>query len=169
VVRKIRHATPFDNWFVQWNARSFGPEWAETGEDELFHVLGDGWSRGESWGVWGVDEVHQIFVFLNVPPIGDIELEFDLSAMLIDEPPRREIDVCVSDQILQTWIFTSEDNRSVRNLQIPLTRLATADANGPMITVEMRPRKLAAPCDLYPDIQDTRKLGIALHKLRRVS
>jgi hypothetical protein len=169
VVRKVRHPTPFDNWFVQWNARSFRSEWAEAGEDKLFHVLGNGWSRGEDWGVWGVDEVHQIFVFLNVPPTRDIELEFDLSAMLMGDPPRREIDVRVSGQILQTWIFTNGENRNVRDLRIPLTNLAAADACSPMITVEICPRLVAAACDLYPDIQDTRKLGVALHKLRRVS
>jgi hypothetical protein len=167
VVRKVRVPERFDNWFVQRNARLFGPDWTPAAGGKLAAVLGDGWSTGESWGLWGIDEAHQIFVFLAGPPTSDIELEFDVNAMLVGSRTRQDIDVFVDGHLIETWEFTPRDNQKVRSLRIPLTHLTEQDQSGPILTVEFRPRLVATPHDLDPSLGDGRRLGLALHRVRR--
>jgi Macrocin-O-methyltransferase (TylF) len=167
LIRKIRPPSRYDNWYVRRNASLFGAEWTAAGDGKLSTVLGVGWSSPESWGIWGVDEVHQLLVFLDKPPAGDIELQIDVSAMLMKERSGREIEIFVGDRKLETWVFTAGENRAIRTLRVPLNLFPTADDSLPAVLVEFRPTVVAPAFESYPEVGDKRQLGLALHRLRR--
>jgi macrocin-O-methyltransferase TylF-like protien len=167
VIRKTRPPSRYNNWYVRRNAALFGPEWVSAAAGNLATVLGEGWSSAEDWGVWGVDKVHQLVVFLGQPPERDIELQLDVSAMLLEGRTRREIAIFVGQQKIDTWIFSQSDNRSVRTLRITSPQLLLAAARLPAILVEFRPTLIAPAVESHPESRDTRCLGLALHRIRR--
>jgi len=167
IMRKARTPDRYNNWYIRRNAALFGSEWAPAANGNLAGVLGDGWSTPEDWGIWGVDEAHEIFVFLCSPPLDAIELEFDVSAFLLEDDTRRELQIRVDGQLLDRWIFTSGENRSVRKLRIPRIHLPAGDEPLPAILVEFRPTAVAVAAEVRHDTQDRRRLGIALHRIRR--
>jgi hypothetical protein len=169
VIRKIRAPSRYDNWYVRRNARLVGPEWTTAANGNLAAILGDGWSSPEDWGVWGVDEVHQLGVFLDRSPTGDIELQLDVTAMLLAGRAPREIGVFVDGRQLETWIFTAEQNRAVRTLRISSRHLPPGDDALPAILVEFRPMVTVAAMQANPETGDERRLGLALHRLRRTA
>ena len=167
VARKARTPRRHGNWLVRRNAALCGPEWTEVRDNRLAPILGEGWSFQEDWGIWGLDAAHQIFVFLDAPPTQDMDLEFDVNALLLGSRIRQEVDVWVDGRVLQTWTFTHDQNNGVRNVRVPLALLDTEGAALPAILVEFRPRSVAAARDLDPGNGDERRLGVALHRLRR--
>ena len=169
VIRKIRTPSRYDNWYVRRNASLFTNDWVAAAGGHLATVLGEGWSSAEDWGVWGVDEVHQLFVFLAQPPSGDIELQFDVSAVLLEGRTRREINIFAREQRLQTWLFTQSDNRSLRTLRIPVAQFLAQGGGLPAILVEFRPTLVAPANAVHPESGDTRCLGLALHRVRRTA
>jgi hypothetical protein len=154
---------------VRRNAGLFGPDWVSAANGSLATVLGEGWSAPEGFGVWGIDEVHQLFVFLDKPPAGDIELELDVTAMLLEQRTRREIEVFVDGRQIANWIFVAKDNRSVRSLRIPVADLPGGDDSLPAILVEFRPKLIASAMESFPETGDQRRLGLALHRVRRIA
>jgi hypothetical protein len=169
IIRKVRTPNRFDNWYVRRNAGLFGPDWVSAANGSLATVLGEGWSAPEGFGVWGIDEVHQLFVFLDKPPAGDIELELDVTAMLLEQRTRREIEVFVDGRQIANWIFVAKDNRSVRSLRIPVADLPGGDDSLPAILVEFRPKLIASAMESFPETGDQRRLGLALHRVRRIA
>jgi hypothetical protein len=169
VIRKTRAASRYDNWYVRRNARLVGPEWTSAANGNLAAILGDGWSSPEDWGVWGIGEVHQLGVFVDRPPTGDIELQLDVNALLLAERAPREIGVFVGGQQLENWRFTAEQNRSVRTLCIPSGQLPSGDGTLPAILIEFRPTVIIAAMQANPEVRDERQLGLALHRLRRTA
>lgn len=169
VIRKARTPDRYRNWYTRRNAGLFGPEWTEAAAGKLSAVLGDGWSTAEDWGVWGIDEAHELFLFLSSPPESDVELEFDVAAFLLEDATRREVHVRVDGQTLDRWIFTSRENRSVRVLRIPPVHVPTGDDSLPAILIEFRPTEVAVAADVRSGVLDRRRLGVALHKVRRKS
>ena len=169
VIRKVRTPSRYDNWFVRRNAKLSGPEWVSAANGNLAAILGEGWSSPEDWGVWGIDEAHQFFVFLDRPPDGDIELEIDAAALLLEGRTRREIGVFVGDRQIDRWVFTADENRSVRTLRIPAEELSVDAESLPAIMVEFRPTAIAEAIESYPEGGDRRRLGLSLHRLRRSS
>jgi hypothetical protein len=169
VIRKVRTPSRYNNWYVQRNADLFAAEWVTAASGNLATILGEGWSSSEDWGVWGVDQAHQIFVFLDKPPSGDIELQLDVSAMLLEGRTRREIGVFVGEQRLESWLFTQTDNRSSRTLRIPAVHLPVEGGGLPAILVEFRPTLVAPANEAHSESGDTRCLGLALHRVRRTA
>ncbi len=165
VVRKARVPHRHDNWLVRRNAGLFGPEWTAATHGALTPVLGEGWSAQEDWGIWGLDAVHQIFVFLGSPPVEAMELEFDVSALLLGVRTRQEVDVFVGGRLARTWTFTVGENSGVRGVSVPLDVM---EGSLPAVLVEFRPRSVAAACELEPGNGDGRRLGVALRGVRRV-
>jgi hypothetical protein len=168
VIRKTRVTSRYDNWYVRRNASLFATGWVTAAKGNLATILGEGWSSAEDWGVWGIDKVHQLFVFLDKPPACDIELQLDVTAMLLEGRTRREIGVFVAERKLETWVFNQSENRSIRTLRIPATCLAS-EGGLPAILVEFRPTVVAPAIESNPDSCDTRCLGLALHRIRRAA
>jgi hypothetical protein len=169
VIRKIRAPSRYDNWYVRRNARLIGPEWTPAANGKLAAILGDGWSSSEEWGVWGVDGAHELDVFVDRPPTGDIELQLEVAAMLLAGRAPREIKLFVGGRELETWIFTAERNRSVRTLRLSSQHLPAGNHDLPAIRVEFRPTVIAAANEANPEVGDQRRLGLALHRLRRAA
>jgi hypothetical protein len=169
IIRKARKPNRYDNWYVRRNALLFGPEWTKAAPGALSAILGAGWSTPEDWGQWGIDEVHELHVYLSEPPLEDITLEFDVSSFLLEDASRREVLVGIAGETLARWVFTSNKNRAVRTLRIPPRDFPAADDSLPAILVEFRPTEVAAAADVRVGVQDRRKLGVALHGVRRHS
>jgi Macrocin-O-methyltransferase (TylF) len=169
VIRKTRTPSRYDNWYVRRNASFLGPEWTSAADGNLAAILGEGWSSPERWGVWGINEAHQLFVFLDKPPQGDIELQFDVNAMLLEGRTRREIGIFTGGQLLELWVFTAEQNKAVRTLRIPAAVLPAGDDVLPAILIEFRPVQVVSAIESYPEAGDTRRLGLGLHRVKRTS
>lgn len=169
VIRKVRTPSRYDNWYVRRNAGLCAGEWITAGGGNLATILGEGWSSAEDWGVWGVDAIHQLFVFLDKPPVGDIELQLDVSALLLEGRTRREIGVFAGEQRIETWLFTQGDNRSIRTLRIPASLMPAEGSGLPAIRLEFRPTLVAPASESHPEVGDTRCLGLALHRIKRVT
>jgi hypothetical protein len=169
VIRKALKPARYDNWYVRRNAALLGPEWTTAAQGNLSAILGDGWSTPENWGVWSVGEVHQFFVFLDSPPVRDITIEFDVSAVLLASGRRREVGVFVGGRKLQDWLFTNDRNQSVRSVLIPPGCLPAGDDTLPAIILEFRPTEVASAAELLLGGGDRRPLGMALRQVRRIS
>jgi hypothetical protein len=152
---------------MQRNASLLGSEWASAAAGNLSSLLGDGWSTPESWGVWGIDEVHQFFVFLAAPPTQDIELEFDVTGKLYTEGDYRKVSILAGSQKLQDWLFTAADNRSIRNVRIPQSSIPSHINDLPVVQLAFRPTTVVSLSELQSRGGDQRRLGIALHAVRR--
>jgi hypothetical protein len=169
VIRKASSPTRYDNWYVQRNAGLLSSEWTSTGDGNVSPILGDGWSHPESWGVWGVNEAHQFHVFLSAPPVSDIELEFDVAAKLYTDVGSRKIAIFSEGRKLQEWEFTDANNRAVRPVRIPQSLIPLAANSLPVIELVFRPDKVIDIQELQSRGGDQRHLGIALHRVRRIS
>jgi len=167
VIRKSRTPARYSNWYVRRNASLFGAEWTPAAHGSLSALLGDGWSRPEPWGVWSINEAHEIFVFLDAPPVRDIVLEFDVGAFLLTPNTPREYGIFVDGQIIQDWVFTAEDNRSIRTLRIPPSCLPAGDDDLPVIRVTFLPTAVISTAELQLRGGDMRRMGLALHRVRR--
>jgi hypothetical protein len=108
-------------------------------------------------------------VFMDRPRTGDIELQLDVNAMLLAGRAPREIGVFVGGRQLETWVFTDALNRSVRTLRISLLHLPTGDNDLPAIQIEFRPTVIVSAKEANAAVGDTRRLGLALHRLRRTA
>jgi hypothetical protein len=169
VIRKARTPSRFGTWYLRRNASLLGPEWTSAESGKLAALLGDGWSNPESWGVWGVDGVHQFFVFLSSEPVQDIELEFDVGAWMFSADGRRDVGIFIDGQKIQDWVFTSEENRAARSIRIPATCLPAGDDTPPVIQIEFRQTQAISQAELRERGGDQRRLGISLHRVRRIS
>jgi hypothetical protein len=117
--------------------------------------------------VWSINEAHEIFVFLDAPPVRDIVLEFDVGAFLLTPNTPREYGIFVDGQIIQDWVFTAEDNRSIRTLRIPPSCLPAGDDDLPVIRVTFLPTAVISTAELQLRGGDMRRMGLALHRVRR--
>ncbi len=128
-------------------------------------LLGDGWSKPESWGgIWGVGPVHALRLYYHSAPATHAQIEAVAVAALAGTRERQQVDVVVRGETLATWEFTRENNRGLRSVRVPASLIA---ASLPVMTLEFRPHSVAAPADLDPSIPDGRLLGMALHRLRQ--
>ncbi len=165
IIRKTRSARRRDNWYARRIATVFGPDWISGGNGSLGPALEYGWSAPEQWGVWGIDEVHRLRVVLGTPPTADIVLEFDVSAFLLENATRREVLVKANGQMIDRWIFIADDNRRVR--VVHLAAGLPVDDDFPSVLVEFVPTECAVVADMREGSLDRRRLGVALHRVRR--
>ena len=168
IVRKTKTASRFANWYVRKNAALFANEWTPAANGALSGVLGVGWSTPEDWGIWGTGECHQLYVFVDAPPANDVDVEVDVSGFLLEDRSRRQIDIRIDGETIECWIFTPDDNRGIRKLTIPRGCFPTAEDSLPAALVEFRPTLTAVASDVRSDTKDGRRLGMALHRIRRV-
>jgi hypothetical protein len=148
-------------WLQSKQAVAAG-EWHPSGNGALASLLGEGWSRPEPWGIWGVGAAHVLSVMPADPAVAEYDVDLDVHAGLLPARPRQVVDVQVGERAAGTWEFTGSANRGVRTL-----RVKRADRHGQQpVTIVLRPHSVLSPRDLDPVKTDTRPLGVALHRLR---
>jgi hypothetical protein len=136
-------------------------EWHSAANGQLSSVLTDGWSSPEGWGAWGVGSSHQIQIMVDASANQPLTLDLGVHAFIWDEIEGRKFDVVVNgQQTLQVTFTAAQNSRTVS-----LENLRPA-GNSRLLSVEIRPQKIAAPKDVKPSSKDTRTLGIALHRIR---
>lgn len=160
VARKQRGQGQAGSW-LQAKQRLAVDVWHTAAHGQLADVLGDGWFRAEAWGVWGVGASHIIRLVPDLPSLANFDVELDLHAATPAIRPTLEVDVLVDGVAAARWRFTEAQNRGVRT--VPVRR---AEVTQTPVTIELRPDSVLRPQEINPASDDTRPLGVALHKLR---
>jgi hypothetical protein len=97
---------------------------------------------------------------MPLAPSDVLKLDCDVHVVLIGPRKSQHVDVFAGGQLLETWEFTPNFNRAVRNLQVHVPKKSAS------VMLEFRPHSVATPAELAPGNLDTRPLGLALHRLR---
>ena len=156
-VRRMRPPGSGPNWIAKRQVLAFGV-WHPAGNGQLATILTDGWSGPESWGNWGVGPSHRISLITDGQAAG---VDIEVHAFVWDNAIGREVDVFVNEQPFSVLTFTNARNHAV----VALEPLPLAARHAPL-TIEFRPRLVAAAKDVMPSIQESRSLGVALHAIR---
>jgi hypothetical protein len=90
-----------------------------------------------------------------------IAVDIDLHAFAWDEHAERQIDVSANGHLFSLLSVTKAKNFA----SLSLEPLQAADAKG-LLTIEFRPRKVVVPKDVITTMEETRTLGVGLHRLR---
>jgi hypothetical protein len=72
--------------------------------------------------------------------------------------------VLVMGEVVTTWTYTREHNSGARSVRFPVSANAGRDLIP--IDVELRLHWVARPCDLDPSSDETRPLGVGMHRIR---
>jgi hypothetical protein len=166
VIRKSRSSDPAAHWLMQKRVAAFTAGWTKTANGGLSHLLGDGWSHPENWGIWGVGTVHELLLFL--PTITEVDLEADVHVPLAGPDDTKFVDVVVSGQKVATWRFTNERNRDIRAARFPkplVASVASTQMGCLSFTVDFRPRFVFSPKTVGHN-EDDRPLGLALSAVK---
>lgn len=163
VVRKTRLADHTSNWLIRRKRSVFDRGWVDASPGGLDELLESGWSAVEAWGVWGLGELHRLKLFLPYTAPYGVNIEADVTSVLMGERTSQQIDVEVAGEKLATWTFSLDNNRALRTFQIPAEMVGSKTA----IFVDFRPRSVATPIELDPSALDDRQLGLGLYRLRQ--
>lgn len=164
VIRKSRTPDGRFNWLLARRYALLREEWTEAAGGGISELLGKGWSRAESWGVWGVGEVHELLLVVPADAGDHLDLEADVHGALLGARQAQQVDVGVGEETIGCWEFTRQRNHRVRSVRIPMRR--AEDEHWLRIGVEFRPRSVARPCDLDSRVKEARTLGLGLHRVR---
>jgi len=139
--------------------------WIKANDLPAPDILRAGWSKAESWGVWGTGDCHTLTVPRPQPGV-PVHVELDCAAALVGAITEQTVDVTLGEgmrsRLLATWHFTKAANRAIRVLDIPADESA-------VMTISLRPAKLVRPVDQDPANSDSRILGAGLHRIRVIS
>ncbi|MEA1840698.1 TylF/MycF/NovP-related O-methyltransferase [Agrobacterium tumefaciens] len=167
IVRKARASSDkFNNWRIKRLHDLSVGAWVPP--RLLKTYLKDGWADVEDWGVWGLGERHTMSLIIPFVPETAIRLIFDVDALLLGRQIEQTVAVLVDGTNVAEWKFTSKNKRGDRELIIPLHLLQRDqnDESPPTIFFEFRPEFFTSPHSLKPSSEDTRPLGLAIHKLK---
>lgn len=166
VIRKEREGGKRSNWLFRTVCTLFRKDWVSAGKNHLTHLLVEGWSGAEEWGVWGIGASHVLRVAVDeLPATGQIILEAEVSVALVGRRRAQNVDVLVNGVFQKTWNFDEHQNHAVREVRLPARIMA--DPMYPTFLVEFRPADVVSLKTLDPASSDDRALGMALHRLRR--
>ncbi len=169
VIRKARGAPGGQtNWLIAKRAALFSEQYTSAGDHALLDILGEGWSGGENWGVWGIGPSHVLNLVMTEAPVHDVVVEIDAAAAILPARPTQEIDVVASGQLHATLTFSVERNRAQHIVRVPVSAITPGDGGFPTLRLEFRPHSVRTISELNPDSNDTRALGLALFGVRRV-
>ena len=158
VIRRIREPQAGPNWISKRQMLPMNV-WHRAANGALANILTEGWSGAEDWGTWGVGKSHQIRVLAGTSD--PVSVEMDVHAFVWDDTDGRFVDVFVDDAPKLVLTFTKVQNTA----KVLLTPLHPVGKDG-ALTIEFRQRVIGVPQDLLPSSNDTRTLGIGLHRLR---
>ncbi len=167
MIRKMKRADRFDNWFVHAKTTGFANSWVRANSADVLVHLADGWTAPEAWGTWGLGESHTLSLLLMRMPANGIELAVESTVLLV--PGRREamtVDVLTGGVLVATWHYDLAQNVAVRSVIIPRDSIRLKDGL-PYMEVTFRPGSLATPHALDPANNDTRVLGVGLIRFRQ--
>ena len=167
VVRKPRISDPCENWLVRRLNNILSREWVDV-ENGLTELLGNGWAGAEPWGIWGLEGLHELKLFLPRPHIEKVQLDVDAHVYLGPGRSQKVVDVWAENEKIASWTFTREQNRAVRSLHIPPSVILNPDRKAPAISIEFRPDSAEPPSSLDSSTKDSRPLGMGLHRVRRL-
>ena len=165
IFRKAKPARWGDDWFARRRASALRKGWIPAQSNAFLQLLGEGWSGVERWGLWGINEQHELSLFFAEPPAADLRLEAECQAVLIGPRAEQRVDVVVGGDHAAIWEFSKESNRAVRSVVI---RTRAAKAALPELRIRFVPRSVASPNELDPTVSDTRKLGLGVTRMRLV-
>ncbi len=120
------------------------------------HILGDGWSTIEPWGVWSDGERAEIRLDRLYLGTGGASMQIDLDAFLAGTVTSVDVPVTVNGQEVDRWHFEKGKSRAVRNLVLP------ASSEPVVIGFSGIGAQTPAMAGLS---QDGRHLGLALYSL----
>lgn len=160
LVRRLRPPGPGPTWLGRRQQLPLD-EWHTPAHNALGAILTDGWSRPETWGIWGVGAAHTLTLAPPDAAGGEFVLDIDLHTSLPPARPALRAAVAVDGAAVAEWRFSEAENRGVRALRLswPPGRAAPA-------AVTLRPDSTLVPAAVNPASTDTRPLGLALHRLR---
>ena len=168
VIRKARPHGCKDNWLMHKRCALFSETWQSAAGGKLSAILGEGWSGAEPWGVWGVGSSHVLNLYLNTMPTADVGIEFEVGAALVGLRHVQTVDVTIGNQVLTTWLFSTDENRALRAVRIPVSLIAEDSRWGFfLIRLELRPKDVRPISELNPENEDVRRLGVSLTQIRR--
>jgi hypothetical protein len=169
IIRKGRAPGRRSNWVMQRRCAQFSEQWTSAAKGALTGVLGSGWSGPEPWGVWGVGASHTLDLYMERPPIGDVQVDIDGGTALVGPRVTQEIDVLTAGEVLATWHFSRERNRAERSVTVPAAAITPGEWGFPLLRLEFRPRVVTPAIELVPTCGDPRALGLSLFGIRRGS
>jgi ADP-heptose:LPS heptosyltransferase len=167
MVRKMKAADRFDNWFVQSKTTGFANGWVRANSSDALIYLAEGWSVPEAWGCWGLGERHSLALLLTSMPTNGIEFVAETTVVLV--AGRRDVmdvELLVSDTPVGVWHYDMEQNSAVRSVIIPQELIKLRD-DLPYLDITFRPGPIDAPHALDPNIEDRRLLGVGLIRFRQ--
>jgi hypothetical protein len=137
--------------------------WLKGDDPVLADALRAGWSKPESWGVWGVGESHTLTLPCPPDAASPLHVDVDCSAALVGSFVQQDVRVVVGEagheSVIDTWRFTRDENRNVRTIAIPA-------AGRPTVSVTFHPAVAVRPSEHDPANSDNRALGVALYRVR---
>jgi hypothetical protein len=160
VIRRLRPADGGPSWIARRQVLA-EDTWHSASNGQLSNILTDGWSAPEPWGTWGVGASHTITLVTDAPAGHSVAVDIDLHAFAWEEQAERQIDVFVDGKLCALLSVTKAQNFA----SLSLEPLRPTNQNG-LLTIEFRPRKVVVPKDVIPTIQESRTLGVALHRIR---
>lgn len=130
---------------------SLGERIRFTSDDRGGQIVGWGWAKPESWGVWAKDPIAVISLVL---PSHSRSILFEFNALVSPQHPVQRVKVRVNDEIEQLFTLTkAQDNR--------VKVILPAHLRGPYVQIEFEFLDLIRPIDFGMG-QDTRKLSAGL-------
>jgi hypothetical protein len=166
VVRKLKPADRFDNWFVHGRSAGFANAWVQANTPSVSDFLASGWGNPEAWGTWGIGASHVLSMTLLHAPSSDLELAVESTAVLLSGRERQTIGVVAGGETLATWEYDLERNSGVRLVRIPREKIDFEEGL-PVLRVEFRPTSSVSPHELDPANPDNRRLGMGLIRFRQ--
>lgn len=164
-IRKARSPNPEGSWIDRKRRALLGSEWTSAANGGLAELLGKGWSDPESWGVWGVGDIHVLHLARR-DSVHDLDLEFDVEAVVTPTRSEQVVDISVGGHGLEVWTFNRAQNRGIRRLRIPVDLATPQRSHDASISIEFKPKSMKSVSQISPGSSDSRSLGLGLHRVR---
>ena len=161
VIRKVRSATGADGW-RQGKKRVALDAWLSPANGGMATVLDHGWSTPEGWGVWGVGAEHTLsFSVPEAAPGTAYAIDLDVRAALVGNRTRQTVELSIGGHAAATLTFDTGANQKLWAVPVPVGAMP-----GGLVKLAFRPAATESVRDLEPSSKDTRRLGVALSRLR---
>ncbi len=138
--------------------------WIKSNESVFAQALHAGWSKAESWGVWGVGDSHTLCLPRPSDMCGPIHIEVDCSVALVGSVTNQEVKISAGNSAVgnavATWRFTKDNNRAVRSIVI------IPENDSSKIKLLFKPTQVVRPSEYDAANRDNRQLGVALYRIR---
>lgn len=159
VVRRQRPQGDGPTWLARQQLLAEGV-WHAFGNGQLAHILTSGWSSPEPWGTWGVGPSHTITLTTDGTS-RRLGVDIDLHVFAWEAQAERQVDVFVNGRPADLISVTTAKSFASLSLETLAQEVATGT-----LSIEFRPRTVAAPKDVLPASNDGRTLGVGLHRIR---